>query len=105
MACGGGGSGASPSSLLSNDSRATDIVLSDIELDQIFQASLLFYTATVSPSDSTTTVTASLSNAKATMTVNGIALGAGVESEKITLNPGSYTELINFSGRMVLRYL
>jgi hypothetical protein len=60
-------------------------------LDQIFQQSLLSYTATASPSDSTTTATVSLSDPEATMTVDGIALGAGVESEKISLNPGSNT--------------
>jgi hypothetical protein len=60
-------------------------------LDQIFQSSLTDYTATVSLLRSTTTVTSTLSDPNATITVNGTASAAGVASAKITLNQGSNT--------------
>ena len=89
-ACGGGSSPTAPlAPSLSNDSGVTGIVLSNVALDQIFQTNLLNYTATVPPIDSTTTVTARLSDANATMTVNGIAVASGEESGKISLHQGS----------------
>jgi hypothetical protein len=66
-------------------------VFSDIVLDQIFQPSLLDYTATVGLSDSTTTITVSLSDANATITINGNDLEDGIESGRITLFQGRTT--------------
>jgi len=89
--CGGGGSSSSPPPppTLSNDAGASDIALDGIDLDQIFQLSVMNYTATVSLFRSTTTLSASTSDSGATMTVNGTALGGGVSSEKITLDLGN----------------
>ncbi len=84
----GGGTRPPP---LSDDAGAADLVLSGVVLDQIFQTGSLTYTATVSLFRPTTTVTASPSNANATMTVNDDALDAGAPSDKIPLNQGSNT--------------
>ena len=85
---GGGGANFFPAPL-GSDSELINLILAGVELDQTFQSNMTDYTATVSLLKSTTTVTASLSDPNATMTVNGAAVGSGAPSDKITLVQGN----------------
>jgi len=87
VACGGSDSNTAPA--LSSNARLADLSISAGEFDQIFQSNLTDYTATVSLLRSTTTVTATLEDPNATLTVNGAAVASATVSGKFTLDVGS----------------
>jgi hypothetical protein len=89
-ACGGGGGGSSskspPPITLSTNADLVELTLSDVPLDQTFQASQLSYTASVNFLTHTTTVKPITDDANATVTVNGAAVVSGSDSEPIALS-------------------
>jgi hypothetical protein len=90
-ACGGGGGGGSssqspPPITLSTNADLVELTLSDVPLDQTFQASQLSYTASANFLTHTTTVTPITDDANATVTVNGAAVISGADSGPIELN-------------------
>jgi len=90
---GGSGSGApvdnTPPPTLSSDATLSNLQLSGIVLDQVFQASVVSYTASVEHRVSSTTVTATSTNSRATLTVNGVAVTSGSPGDPINLIEGS----------------
>jgi len=87
-ACGGDGGGGQQASILSANTRLATLTISAGEFDQIFQSSLSDYTATVSLLRSTTTVTATIEDPNATLTVDGVAWASAAESGKVSLDVG-----------------
>ncbi len=81
----------------SNDASLSSLTLSTGSLDQIFQSSLLSYTATVGYITSSTTVTPTTSDINATVSVNGVTVLSGTASESIVLNEGSNTITVEAS--------
>jgi len=81
-ACGGNGGD------FSSDASLVSLTLSSGELDQIFQSSQLEYTATVGFLAASTTVTPTVENTNAMVTVNGTAVISGNPSESIFLGQG-----------------
>jgi hypothetical protein len=71
--------------------RLSELSISAGELDQIFQPTLIDYTATVSAAISTTTVSPATEDPTSTITVNGIEIPSGGTSDDITLNEGMNT--------------
>ncbi|MCP5012596.1 MAG: cadherin-like beta sandwich domain-containing protein, partial [Aestuariibacter sp.] len=63
----------------------SDIQLSARELDQIFQASSLEYTAIVGYLAKSIQITASAESENATITTNGVETASGVASDSISL--------------------
>ena len=88
VACGGGGSGGGDTPTLSVNADLTTLTLSAGTLDQIFDSAQLNYTATVSFLTASTQVTATVSDAGATLTINGVAVASGVLSNAIALVEG-----------------
>ena len=71
--------------------RLADLSITAGTFDQIFQPTLMDYTATVGPLRSTTTVTATTEDPNTTVEMNGISAALGNPSAKFTLNQGTNT--------------
>lgn len=71
------------------NARLAGLALSAGPLEQRFQPGLQRYTATVGLLRPTTTVTPTVDDPRATVTVNGQAVESGRASGKVTLDPGS----------------
>lgn len=80
---------------LSDDATLSSLALSFGELDQMFQSALFDYTSTVGYLQSRVRVTAQVSHANATITVNGSAVDSGAASEVIFLVTGQNTVTIS----------
>jgi len=91
VACGGGEKHGPVTPILSANARLVDLSISAGDFDQIFQASLTDYTLTVSLLRSTTTVTVTIEDPNATLTVNGVVLSSGTASQMISLDHGGNT--------------
>jgi len=90
--CGGGGGGGGGDPIApSSVATLADLVLSAGSLDQAFQSDQFVYTATVSFLTTATTVTPTLSDAAATVSVNGIDVSSGSASAPIPLVVGENT--------------
>ena len=72
----------------SNASALDTLSVSGVTLDQFFQPNQFSYTATVGYVTSSITVTATTADVGATITVNGVAIGADNTSQSITLIEG-----------------
>jgi hypothetical protein len=72
----------------SSNASLVSLTLSSGELDQIFQSSQLEYTATVGFLAASTTVTPTVEDTNAMVTVNGTAVISGNPSESIFLGQG-----------------
>jgi hypothetical protein len=94
-ACGGGGGGSSSSDSstpeLASNADLLDLVLRDVPLDQTFQAEQLAYTASAKPHVSSTSVIATVADANATVSVNGLDARSGYPSDKVALPEGITT--------------
>lgn len=75
----------------SSNANLSDLSLSAASLNQVFQPSLLDYTASVAFTVSSTTVTPITSDTNATVTVNGVLVNSGSPSASISLNEGANT--------------
>lgn len=76
---------------LSNDATLADLSVSAAEFDQLFTPTIYSYTATSPPLASSTTVSATLNDSTASMTVNSVELLPGATSESIPLVVGPNT--------------
>lgn len=79
---------------MSANASLSELLLSGVALDQVFQSTLLSYTATVGFMVDATAVTATLEDGAATLTVNASAVASGVASNPISLNEGSNNILV-----------
>ncbi len=76
-----------------DNANLSDIQLSARELDQIFQASSLEYTAIVGYLAKSIQITASAESENATITINGVETDSGVASDSISLGAAAGTEI------------
>jgi hypothetical protein len=76
---------------LSGDATLSSLTLSQGDLDQIFQSSLMNYTATAGFLQTTVRVTAVANDMNATIMINGTTVASGVESDDISLSEGQNT--------------
>lgn len=76
---------------LSNNADLSELLLSSGTLSPTFLADTTEYTASVPNDVSSLTVTASVTDSHAAMTVNGIAAASGAASDAISLNVGANT--------------
>ncbi|MCR8632200.1 S-layer homology domain-containing protein [Paenibacillus radicis (ex Xue et al. 2023)] len=74
---------------LSNNAELSGLTLSGITLTPAFTSGTTSYSASVGNNISSTTVTASVYDSNATMTLNGAAIAIGQASGAITLNTGT----------------
>ncbi|MGQ5392387.1 S-layer homology domain-containing protein [Paenibacillus sp. M.A.Huq-84] len=74
---------------LSNNAELSGLTLSGITLTPAFTSGTTSYSASVGNNISSTTVTASVYDSNATMTLNGAAIAIGQASGAITLNAGT----------------
>jgi len=89
-ACGGSDGGAGGSNA-GNDATLSSLSLNGAALDQLFQSHQTSYTAGVGFLRSSLKVTATVTDSKATLTVNGKVVASGSESSVIALAEGSNT--------------
>ena len=86
--CGGGsGGGTTPS----NDASLLSIEISNVSLDQVFQSNQTSYTASVNFLIKSVTVTATSTDANASILVDGVAVDSGDASQLISLDEGINT--------------
>lgn len=76
---------------LSTNADLSTIALSKGTLDPLFDAAILTYNASVANDTTSITLTPTLADATATLTVNGVAVTSGSASESIALNVGANT--------------
>lgn len=76
---------------LSDDATLSSLTLSQGELDQIFQSSLMNYTATAGFLQTAVRVTATANHMNATIMINGTTVASGMESDVISLSEGQNT--------------
>lgn len=77
-----------PPAPLSTDAALTELSLSDVALDQIFQSTLFDYTAAASNLSSQTRILAMTSDAAATLSVNGVAIVSATPSVAFAMQEG-----------------
>ena len=83
---GGDNNGSSQPADLKENADLLDLTLSDVPLEQTFQASQLSYTASVNYLTHATTVTPTTDSGSATVNVNGTVVDSGTASDSIALN-------------------
>jgi hypothetical protein len=83
-ACGGGGGNGDPSS----NANLSSLIINTADLVPAFSSGTLNYTATVANSVSTVTVTPTTQVSLSSVTVDGVAVASGVESQAIDLVVG-----------------
>lgn len=88
-ACGGGGGGTT--SQANTDASLSALSLSSTTLSPSFQSAQLSYTGTVSYTVTSVTVNATTTDSNATLKINGVSVGSGVNTAPIAMNVGVNT--------------